>query len=226
MPTETAATSCDSGDLLQQPLAHQAPAGQRQRHVAAGDRRRARAAVGLQHVAVDGDRALPERWPCRSTRAARGRSAARSPCRARPAAALAARVGRARQHGVLAGDPALAAVLQERRHPLLDRGGADDPGLAGADRAPSPRDFQPVGRDGERAQLVRASCRRVASWARGHYQLLRAVHPRSARSRRGQRRPRCDAASRPSEQRRALDRMVEKAHLHEHRRRFTPASTS
>jgi len=44
-------------------------------------------------------------------------------------------VGRARQHAVFGGHPALAAVAQEGRHALLDRGGAQDVGVAEAHEA-------------------------------------------------------------------------------------------
>ena len=55
-------------------------AGEREleRHVAAADRRRARAAVGLEHVAVDPHRALAQRREVDHARAASGRSAAGS----------------------------------------------------------------------------------------------------------------------------------------------------
>ena len=113
-----------------------------------------------------------------------------------PGCALAARVGRARQHRVLGGDPALAAVLEERRHPLLDGGGADDPGVAGADERRAFGVLEPVGGDGERAKLVGASAVGSRIAARGHYQLLR----QRARRRRSARSPtpaprRCDAAA-------------------------------
>ena len=55
-----------------------------ERDVAAGDRRAARAAVGLEHVAVDPDRALAERREVDRPRAASGRSAAGSRRCARP----------------------------------------------------------------------------------------------------------------------------------------------
>ena len=51
----------------------------RQRDVAAGDRGGARAGVGLQHVAVDRDRALPQPRQVGDARAATGRSAVGSP---------------------------------------------------------------------------------------------------------------------------------------------------
>src|SRR2546422_7801959 len=97
------------------------------RDEAAGDRRGARAAVRLDHVAVHPHRALAELGAVDD--GAQGpadepldllRSAARP-------AVLAgrARGGRARQHGVLRGDPALALALQEGRHLVLERRRAD-----------------------------------------------------------------------------------------------------
>ena len=50
-----------SGRRSMRSSADEARAAERERDVAAGDRRAARAAVGLQHVAVDVDRALAER---------------------------------------------------------------------------------------------------------------------------------------------------------------------
>ena len=60
MPTLTAATESPSGSSLSDPVVDQP--GQRavQRHVGAADGRAARAAVGLDDVAVDPDRALAE----------------------------------------------------------------------------------------------------------------------------------------------------------------------
>ena len=48
--------------------------------------------------------------------------------------ALRARRGRARQHAVFRGDPALAGVAQERRHAILDAGRADDARAADLDQ--------------------------------------------------------------------------------------------
>ncbi len=44
--------------------------------------------------------------------------------------ARGALAGRAWQHAVLGGDPAALAALEKVRHPLLDRGVAQDPGVA------------------------------------------------------------------------------------------------
>ena len=85
-----------------------------ERDEAAGDRRGARAAVGLQHVAVDRDRALAERLQV-DHRAQRAADQALDLLRA--AGLLAARrlarrarMGGARQHAVFGRDPALAAA--------------------------------------------------------------------------------------------------------------------
>ena len=87
-----------------------------ERHPGAGDRRGARAAVGLQHVAVDGDLPLAERLQVDdgAQRAADQaldlqRAPALVPERRLAAHAL---VRGARQHAVFGGDPALAAAAQ------------------------------------------------------------------------------------------------------------------
>ena len=105
-----------------------------ERHIAAGDRGRAGAAIGLQHVAVDADLALAEPGEIGH----RAQAAADQPldllgAPALPAArrlAVGAGRRRARQHAVFGGDPAPAGVAQKRRHALLDRGGAQHMGVA------------------------------------------------------------------------------------------------
>ena len=80
MPTETAATKSRIGDARELAAASSSHAtASCERDEGAGDRRGARAAVGLQHVAVERDRALAERARGRHTRAASGRSGAGSP---------------------------------------------------------------------------------------------------------------------------------------------------
>ena len=82
------------------------------RDVRAADRRAARAAVGLEHVAVEPDRPLAERLEVDDARAARGRSAAGSrPC-ARPACRATPRA-RVRSP-VDAGSSEYSAVIQPR----------------------------------------------------------------------------------------------------------------
>ena len=98
-------------------LAREPRAGIRQRHLGAGDRGRARAAVGLQHIAVERDRALAQRRQVqrRAQRAAdQALDLLRAPGLLAPGRfARAARVGGARQHAVFGGDPALALAAQE-----------------------------------------------------------------------------------------------------------------
>jgi len=90
---------------------------------AAGDRSRARAAIGLDHIAIDGDRVLAQRLQV-------DHRAQRAPDQAldflRPARLLARRrlpaaprMRRARQHAVFARHPALALALQPARHALF-----------------------------------------------------------------------------------------------------------
>ena len=115
----------------------------RERDVAAGDRRGARAAVGLEHVAVDGDRALAEP---REVDDAAQRAADQALDLVRPAAdaalgrfAVGALGGGARQHRVLGGDPARALAAEMRRDAVGDRRRAQDLGVAHPDAGTSPR---------------------------------------------------------------------------------------
>ena len=61
-------------------------------------------------------------------------SCVRPDCLPRAASRSDARIGGARQHAVLGGEPALALALQERRHLVLDAGGADHLGVAAFDQ--------------------------------------------------------------------------------------------
>ena len=61
----------------------------------------------------------------------------------------------ARQHAVFRRDPALAGAAEERRHPILDAGGADHARAADLDQHRAFGVQQEVGRDGGRAKLVR-----------------------------------------------------------------------
>ena len=127
-----------SGLAPSEPLRDQRVDRHRQRDVGAGDRRGAGAAVGLQHVAVERDRALAERAPGRPRRAASGRSGAGSPacgrlaCRAPPRAALRVWVAR--------GSMPYSAVTQPwplpRRNaaPFLDARGAQHARVAELDQ--------------------------------------------------------------------------------------------
>ena len=101
-----------------------------ERHIGAGDRGGARAAVGLEHVAIERDLVLAQRLHVDhgAERAADQPLDFLRPARLLARGRLAARagVGRARQHAVFGGHPAVARHLRapprgERR---LDRGGA------------------------------------------------------------------------------------------------------
>ena len=98
------------------------------RDEAAGDGGGARAAVGLDDVAVHPHCALAELAPVDDS-AERPADEPLNLLRpaARPAVLpLRPGVGRAREHRVLGGDPSLPLALQERRHLVLDRRRADD----------------------------------------------------------------------------------------------------
>ena len=133
--------------------------GHGQRDAGARDPGAAGAAVGLEDVAVERDRALAE--------AAQLRDAAQRPADQplnleRPAALLAerrlagrARVRGAREHAVLGRDPSAAGALQERRHAILDRGGAENLRVTQRDQRGPFRVPRDAGLDGGRAQLGR-----------------------------------------------------------------------
>ncbi|VXC46315.1 hypothetical protein SPHINGO8AM_130240 [Sphingomonas sp. 8AM] len=131
---------------------------QPQRDPCARDRRGTRAAISLDHVAVERDLPLAEQCQVGD----RAQAAPDQPLdllRAPGLLALgglaaAARVRGARQHPVFGGHPALALAAQERRQTLLDRGGDQHPGIAEADQH---RAFGVAGEarlDGYRAHLV------------------------------------------------------------------------
>src|SRR5207248_10453055 len=90
----------------------------------------ARAAVGLQHVAVHRQRALPELLEIhhRAQRTTDQTLDLMGAPGGMPAGRLARRalVRGSRQHGILGGDPALALAEQERWDALLDRDAAGD----------------------------------------------------------------------------------------------------
>ena len=110
-----------------------------ERHVGTGDRRRPRAPVGLDHVAVDLDLTFAELAEVgdRPERAADqpldllGPPGLSTPGRL----AIGAGVGGPRQHSVLGRHPALAGALEERRHALVQRGRAEHMGIAETDQA-------------------------------------------------------------------------------------------
>ncbi len=138
MPTETAATWPCNGFATERALLDQRVDGVGQRDETAGDRCRARTAVGLQHVAVDGDGALAQSLQINH----RAQGAADQALNLLRAAGLLAARGLARragvrgprQHAVFGGDPALSGAAQERRHAVLDTGGAQHPRRAESDQ--------------------------------------------------------------------------------------------
>jgi hypothetical protein len=108
--------------------------GKRQCDIAPRDRGGARAAVGLEHVAIDRDGAFAERASVDDGPQA---AADQALDLQRPAALLPScgftrrpRMRRARQHPVLRGDPALTLALQERRNLRLEGGRAKHAGVA------------------------------------------------------------------------------------------------
>ena len=129
-----------------------------QRHVGAGDGGGAGSAVGLQHVAVQGDGAFAQRPAVH----AGAQGAADQALDLQRAAALlaacglavAAGVGGARQHAVLGRHPALALAAQEARHLVVDAGGAQHPGVAEADQHRAFRVPGVVAQDADVAHLV------------------------------------------------------------------------
>jgi hypothetical protein len=119
-----------------------------QRDVAAGDRRGASAAVGLEHVAVDHDGVLaqrlvvqagPQRAPDQP-----GYLLGAAAQAALDRLAVAARVGRPGQHGVLGGHPAEPAAAPPPRHVLGDAGSAQHAGPAELDQHRALGVFEPA----------------------------------------------------------------------------------
>jgi hypothetical protein len=141
MPTETAPIWAVRGSRCELAGVHQLLHRIAQGHPGAADGGGAGAAVGLQHVAVQGQGALAQGLEV--YRRAQGAAdqtldlQGASPLLAPGRLALHALVGGARQHAVLRRDPAAALALEEGRHPLLDTGGAEHAGVAelGQDRA-------------------------------------------------------------------------------------------
>ena len=142
--------------------------GIRQRDVGTGDRRRARTAIGLQHVAIERDGAFAKRLEVDDRAQAAADQALDFE---RPATLLAARslarrpgVRGARQHAVFGGDPALAAATLEARHAGLHGGGAEHLGMAELDQHRALGMAREMARKTHRAQLIgRTSARSHAS---------------------------------------------------------------
>src|SRR5579883_632086 len=135
------------------------------RHVAAGDRRGARTAIGLEHVAIDADLALTQRGEV----GYRPQAAPDEPLDLLGAAALLAACGfpvgagmrGAGQHAVFGGNPAPSRVAQEGRHLLLHACGAEDVGVAEPGEAGALGIFGKTRLQAYRAQLVEGTTGRT-----------------------------------------------------------------
>ena len=109
-----------------------------QRDKSTGDARRARAAIGLDHVAIDLDGAFAQCFQIHHRAQGAPDQALDFLC---ATGLLAARrfavhpaAGGARQHAVFRRHPALTLAAQKRRHFFVDAGGADDLGVAALDQ--------------------------------------------------------------------------------------------
>ena len=125
----------------------------------AGDRRHARAAIGLQHVTVDRDRALADAGEVHGG-AQRADDQALDLLAAPAGIALAPGVGGAGQHGVFGRQPALALALalalagHPPRDGVLDAGRAQHPGVPELDQGRALRVLLKVRDVLEGAELV------------------------------------------------------------------------
>ncbi len=146
------------GQLGQSTRFDQLRQGAVQGDIGAGDRGGARAAVGLEHVAVEDHLALAQRVePGDGAQRAADQALdllGAAGLLAAGGLARGAGIGRARQHPVLGRDPALAGVAQERRHPLLDRRHAQDMRVPELDEAGALGMAGDVELEAHRAHLV------------------------------------------------------------------------
>ena len=99
---------------------------------------------------------------------------------------LVAGVGGAREHGVLGGEPPLAAVLLEGGDPVLDARGDQHAGVAERDQRRAFGEFEDAGLDAHRAQGVQGaafgaggggSCVMAAHSIRPPKNFSRPAHP-------------------------------------------------
>lgn len=129
-----------------------------QGHVGAGDRGGAGTAVGLDDVAVQGDRELAEGFEI--DHRAQGTADQALDFEGAPALATAAGLalvagaGGARQHPVFCRHPALTLVPEPGRQAFFDAGGAQHAGFAKADQYRAFGVLREVALDGHRAELV------------------------------------------------------------------------
>ena len=136
------------------PSSTQPLAGERERHVAARDRRAARAAVGRQHVAVDVDRALAERLEVHHP----AQRAADQPLDLdRAAVGLARVMSRCLRSPVEAGSIPYSAVSQPRPWPCIQRGTDSCTEAVQITRVPPQRDQRRAGRGARRSRARSSS---------------------------------------------------------------------
>src|SRR5438132_542425 len=150
------------GDRAGQSLAEPEPLERAaRRDVRAGNRGAARAAVGLQDVAVEVDRPLPQRLEIGdgADRAAdQPLDLDRAPALPSPARlALGSLARGGREERILRGHPAAAGIAQPAWHALLDRRRAQHLRLSLRPEHAAVRLFQVVDDDLEQAQFVRAA---------------------------------------------------------------------
>ena len=155
----------------ERPVGDQPRTGQRQRDVGSRDRRAARAAVCLEHVAVEVDRAFAQRLEVDHA-AQRAPDQALdlhgAPILAAPrGVALLAVARRGREHPVLGGHPPAAVSGHPARHALLRRRGADHARLPDRDQRRAGRRAHEARLDLRRAKLVESARVAARCGARG-----------------------------------------------------------
>src|SRR5665213_376056 len=136
MPTEIAATKSLNACSFSVPFLDESRDGVVKGHVSPTYRRRARASVGLEDVAVNGDLHVREKFEARDRAK---RSTDQTLDLLRPSGLFApgrfttgALGRRAGQHRVLGGHPSLAGATQPTRDIFFDRRGAKDDGATKA----------------------------------------------------------------------------------------------
>ncbi len=109
-----------------------------QRNISAGNGRSAGAAIGLQHIAIQGNGPLAQGFQVDDGPQAAANQAldlqCATPLAAAAGLALVARAGGSRQHAIFGGDPALALVAQPGRQAFFNAGRAQNTGLTAADQ--------------------------------------------------------------------------------------------
>ena len=129
----------NDGIFGQKAVLHELVHGHDQRHIRAGDAGGAGAAVGGEHIAVQGDGAFAQFGHVHRLT----QRAADEPLNLHTAAVLLDAVpglappGGGGQHGVFRRDPALSFVSKKGRNGFFHAGGADDAGLAGGNETAS-----------------------------------------------------------------------------------------